>query len=232
MFFHIKGELRGNEAAPVLVVAALLRAAGNADDFQAEDLDSDNIWLHRMPIRRLEAEAIRDAVLAVSGRLDRRMLGSPIAVHHTEFVVGRGRPGKNGPLDGAGRRSIYTSVRRNFLPTLMTTFDVPTPFSTIGRRDVTNVPGQALAMMNDPFIYQQSHLWAERVLSDRKVRSSEERLRAMFLTAFGREGSTSELRSCADTLAVLQTIQGNNELAVWRELCHVLLGSNEFIYVR
>ena len=215
-----------------LVLSNTYAMSSRPANSQVEEVDPDNLWLHRMPVRRLEAEAIRDSVLAVSGRLDQRMLGKPIPVHHTEFVVGRGRPAENGPLDGAGRRSIYTSVRRNFLPTLMTTFDVPTPFSTVGRRNVTNVPGQALALMNDPLIYQQSELWAARTLTDISTTTDEARLRKMFLTAFGRKATTSELRSCAETLDLLQRSQTSSKQGAWRELCHVLLGSNEFIYIR
>ena len=139
-----------------------------ADPVYAEK-DPDNRWLHRMPLRRLEAEAIRDSALAISGRLDRTVGGKPIPVHLTEFVVGRGSPKKSGPLDGAGRRSIYTALRRNFIPTLMLTFDFPGPFTTMGKRDITNVAGQSLALMNDRFLYEQSGLWARRIIKEQSV---------------------------------------------------------------
>ena len=74
-------------------------------------------------------------------------------------MEGRGRPGRNGPLDGNGRRSIYIEVRRNFLSPLMRTFDTPQPFSTVGRRNQSNVPAQALILLNDPFVRQQTDLW-------------------------------------------------------------------------
>src|SRR4029079_4587133 len=77
-----------------------------------ERRDPANALLHRMPVTRLEAEAIRDAILAVSGRLDRTLYGPPVNVYLTEFTEGRGRP-EQGPLDGGGRRSIYQAVRRN-----------------------------------------------------------------------------------------------------------------------
>ncbi|HBB75191.1 MAG TPA: hypothetical protein DC048_12180, partial [Planctomycetaceae bacterium] len=78
---------------------------------------------HHHPLRRLDAEAIRDTILAVSGRLDRTLGGPPVEVFLTEFHDGRGRPA-SGPLDGAGRRSIYTRIRRNFLPGFLTAFDM------------------------------------------------------------------------------------------------------------
>ena len=77
-------------------------------DEAADAADPQNILLHRANLRRLEGEAIRDEILAVSGRLDPAMYGPSVEVHLTPFMDGRGKPGQSGPLDGAGRRSIYT----------------------------------------------------------------------------------------------------------------------------
>ena len=132
----------------------------------AERLDPANVYLHRMNVRRLEAEAIRDALLAVSGRLDRRCTGPVCRRYLTPFMDGRGRPGRSGPLDGDGRRSIYLNVRRNFLNPMFLAFDMPVPFSTMGRRNVSNVPAQALTLMNDPLVVGQARLWAERLMAD------------------------------------------------------------------
>ena len=71
-------------------------------DDHAEATDPDNVLLHRMPVRRLEGEVVCDAILAVLGQLE----GSPVPVHLTAFMTGRGRPKESGPLDGAGRRYI------------------------------------------------------------------------------------------------------------------------------
>ena len=130
----------------------------------AERLDPTNAFLHRMNVRRLEAEAIRDSLLAVSGRLEPSMYGPSVPVHLTSFMEGRGRPGHSGPLDGDGRRSLYLNVRRNFLDPMFLAFDMPVPFSTMGRRNVSNVPAQALTLMNDPMVVGQARLWAKRVI--------------------------------------------------------------------
>src|SRR5436305_1846221 len=120
---------------------------------------------------------------------------TPAAVHLTSFQDGRGRPG-SGPLDGNGRRSLYLSVRRNFLSPFLLAFDTPIPFSTVGRRTVSNVPGQALILMNDPFVHQQAEVWARRVLA--RGGTPKERISEMYLSAFSRPPSDAELRSCLD----------------------------------
>jgi hypothetical protein len=190
-----------------------------------------------MPIRRLEAEAIRDAVLGVSGRLDLRMYGPSIPVHLTEFMQGRGRPETSGPLDGAGRRSIYTAVRRNFLSPMMRAFDAPQPFSTVGRRSVSNVPAQALIMMNDPLIAEQSRLWARRLLS-RHATDYSAAIVDIYETAFSRPPQQAE----ADAAYAFLVDQGRQwQLApeeaiqderVWADLCHVIMNVKEFIFIR
>ncbi len=199
-----------------------------------ERADPNNVWLHRMPIRRLEAEVIRDALLAVSGRLDPTLLGRPVPVQHTEFVVGRGRPDESGPLDGAGRRTVYIASRRNFLPTLLTTFDFPTPFTTVGRRNVTNVPAQSLAMMNDPLVAQQATVWADRILREMPNASPEERLSQMFLEAFARKPQSAEVAILTASLQEFAKVHGCqiDDAAVWSDLAHSLFGTSEFIYLR
>ncbi len=191
---------------------------------QADEADPDNKLLHRMPVRRLEAEEIRDAVLAVSGRLDKSMHGPSVPPHLSAFMVGRGRPAASGPLDGDGRRSIYLAVRRNFINPLFLAFDYPTPFSTMGKRSVSNVPAQALVMMNNPFIQQQAELWAKRVLAEPQL-TPRERLEKMYVAAYARPPSHEEVD---DALAFLG---GRTDVAAWAEFAHVLFNVKEFIFV-
>ncbi|MCB1235466.1 MAG: PSD1 domain-containing protein, partial [Verrucomicrobiae bacterium] len=187
-------------------------------------VDPENILLHRAPVRRLEGEAIRDAILAVSGRLDPTVGGPSIPVHLTGFMDGRGRPKSAGPLDGAGRRSLYTEIRRNFLPPLMMTFDMPVPFNAMGRRGVSNVPAQALALMNDPFVVEQAGLWAKRIADDTSL-TDEQRIERLFLDAYGRKPTHDESRQLTNYLG-----QENPDEA-WRDLCHALFNKKEFIYL-
>jgi hypothetical protein len=191
----------------------------------AERLDPPNTYLHRMNVRRLEAEAIRDALLSVSGRLEPALFGPSVPVYLSRFMDGRGRPARSGPLDGDGRRSIYLNVRRNFLNPMFLAFDAPVPFSTMGRRNVSNVPAQALTLMNDPMVAGQARLWAERILAG-PGRSARARLEALYLTAFGRPPTEQE------ALASLAFLDGQDQSALaWADLCHVLINMKEFIFV-
>ncbi len=88
--------------------------------------------------------------------------------YRTPFMTGRGAR-ESGPLDGDGRRSIYLSVYRNFLNPFMLTFDMPGPFGPQGRRSRSNVPAQALMLMNDPFVIEQSGIWADKVLAETRI---------------------------------------------------------------
>ena len=151
-------------------------------------------------------------------------------VHLTSFMGGRGRP-QGGPLDGAGRHSIYTAIRRNFLPPLHMAFDFPVPFSAMGRRSVSNVPAQALVLMNDPFVAEQSKVWAQRLLKEKDV---EKRLDQAFLEAYSRLPTASEratLAQFAIDQAELHRAKPDT-LAVWKDLCHLLYNKKEFIFLR
>jgi hypothetical protein len=197
---------------------------------EAEKADPANLLLHRMRLRRLEGEAIRDAMLAVSGRLDRTMAGPSVPIYLTPFLDGRGRPG-SGPLDGNGRRTLYLAVKRNFLSPMLLAFDTPSPFSTVGRRTVSNVPAQALILMNDPFVHQQAALWVKRVLA--QPGATPQRVTAMYLSAFGRPPTEDELSACEAFLrqqAELHRANADDPLA-WTDLAHTLFNVKEFIYL-
>jgi hypothetical protein len=190
-----------------------------------DERDPQNRLLHRAPVRRLDAEALRDSLLFVSGRLDEKVGGRPVPVHLTEFQEGRGRPA-SGPIDGAGRRSIYLAVRRNFLSPFLLAFDMPTPFSSVGRRTASNVPSQALILMNDPMVHLQAERWANRLANGGE--SDADRLRTAYLQAFGRVPSASEIEACKAFL----TASGGASAERWKDLCHSLFNVKEFSYLK
>ena len=186
--------------------------------------------MHRMRVRRLEGEAIRDAMLAVSGRLDERMGGASVPVYLTPFLDGRGRP-KSGPLDGDGRRSLYLAVRRNFLSPFLLAFDTPIPFSTVGRRTVSNVPAQALILLNDPFVHQQAEVWARRVLAE--AVSAEARITMMYQSAFSRAPTPVERAACLRFVEQQAQLHKTavDALPPWKDLAHTLFNVKEFIFL-
>jgi hypothetical protein len=196
-----------------------------------ERLDPQNELLHRMAVRRLEAEEIRDALLAVSGRLDPQMFGPGVLPHLSPFMNGRGRPEQSGPLDGNGRRSIYLNIRRNFLDPTLLAFDAPVPFSTMGRRNVSNVPAQALALWNAPLITHLADLWASRVCSQPEATDTR-RIESLYESAFGRAPTAEEMEQCSAFLTTnREERQAVRSEQAWAELCHVLMNVKEFIYV-
>ncbi len=201
----------------------------------ADAQDPTDVVLHRMRLRRLEGEAIRDAILAVSGGLDRRQFGPPVPIYLTADLQGRGRPAASGPLDGAGRRSIYLAVRRNFLSPMMLVFDLPPPATTVGRRNVSNVPAQALILLNDPFVDEQALAWARRaILVDL---APAERIDRLYEAALGRLPEPAEREAALEFLHQ-QAAELNRpdtwptEARVWADLAHVLWNSKEFLFVR
>ena len=207
-----------------------MSTAGNP---AAVEQDPLNLLLHHYPLRRLEGEAIRDRMLAVSGRLDRDVGGPSVEVYLTDFHEGRGKPG-SGPLDGDGRRSIYTKIRRNFLPGFLVAFDLPVPFQAMGRRNVTNVPAQALTMMNDPFVAEQARLWAKKILADPALEPAA-RIERMYREAFARSPSDGERAAAEAFLAAQAEAHGGSltrdprQEAAWADLAHALFNTKEFI---
>lgn len=209
-----------------LMVLSHAYQMSSAAEPEADRVDPTNRLVHRMNVRRLEAEAIRDAMLAVSGRLDLTLFGPSVPTHLTPFMEGRGRPSQSGPLDGNGRRSLYLNVRRNFLSPFLLAFDFPTPASCMGRRNVSNVPAQALTLLNDPFVLERSKLWASRTIASKATR--DERLDSLYRTAFGRAPTDRERQ---DASTFLGAESPGQEVQAWTDLCHVLMNTKEFIFI-
>lgn len=178
----------------------------------AARVDPENRLLSHAILRRLEAEAIRDSLLAVSGDLSREQFGPPV----------------NGD---SNRRSVYVHVRRNALDPFLRAFDFPEPFSATGRRDVTNVPAQSLTMMNDPRIAALADHWAARVLADTSASSDEARVQRMVFAAFGRQATAAEVTACKAQLAASNSTSPDRK-AQWSDLARSLFLCKEFVYIQ
>jgi hypothetical protein len=182
----------------------------------------------------MEAEAIRDAILTASGRLDRTLYGPSIQPYRSaENADRRLFPG---PLDGHGRRSLYIKNNLMEVPHFLGAFNFPGGKVTQGRRDVINVPAQALALLNDPFVLQQAEVWARRLVS-RPDATVAERVEQLFLTALGRPPSAAERQRFSQAVARLAELHQVSpdavltSVPVWKDLAHALFNLQELIYI-
>jgi hypothetical protein len=203
--------------------------------------DSDNRLLARMTRRRLEAEAIRDAMLAVTGELDPRMGGpgffESLPPEALEGLSRKASAWQSSPPAERARRSVYMFVQRSLMAPLMTTLDLCDSTQTCGKRDVTTVAPQALALLNNPFVHARSDALAVRVMRSSHGASDREQCQLAWRLALGRDPTTSELALTENHLATQtahfarQTPALDARRAALASLCQVLLGTNEFVYV-
>jgi hypothetical protein len=194
----------------------------------AQAVDPDNRLLWRQRLRRLEGEPMRDAVLAISGTLNRQMFGPPARIIRGEDGEIRTPAGPDGD-----RRSIYLQVRRSQPLTFLQLFDQPVIETNCTRRETSTVASQALMLLNSDFMTRQAEAFADRVL---KERPSDPASRALLL-AFGRPAIDKEKELFAKFLdqqtqqhAKTQPPPEARRRAV-ADLCHMLLSANEFAYV-
>jgi hypothetical protein len=205
----------------------------NRPSAAARAADPENRLLHHYPARRMEAEAIRDAILMASGRLDLTLGGASVdpfrerEISHQRLF--------SGPLDGKGRRSLY--VKRTLMepPKFLEAFNLPKGGVMQGRRDVTNVPAQALALLNDPFLLDQARVWAEKLTTTEA--SVDARIERMFRVGLGRppeRGERARFAAAVKRFATLHEVAEADVLksaVVWRDVAHTFFNLKEFIYI-
>ena len=217
-----------------IMLSRTYQLASDHDDANyAADPDNKLVW--RMSRRRLDAEAIRDAILAVSGQLDlARPKGSL-----TQEISG-GEIGRRARTDALTRpvtfRSAYLPLVRGLVPEFLTIFDVADPELVVGQRDVTTVATQALYMMNSPLVQEQSEHTARRILAENAPNDAT-RVDLVFRLVFGRLPDETERNSALTFLRDYeQSLEASKPLdekrrAAWAGLCQSLLASAEFRYV-
>jgi len=219
----------------------------SSSNAEFESRDPDNHFLWRMPRRRLDAEALRDGLLAVAGRLHASGGGPGLPLEYPENTGGLRRGEVNPPHFNLGKfRPEQEYVRTVYLPIIRSgpqvgpaevrnVFDFTQPGEFAGRRSTTTVPTQALFLMNGPLLKNRAREVAERML--REVASEPDRLPYLWRLVLGREVSDDEQAGARQLLEQLrQELSGGGdvtppeiELRTWSELCHALLASNEFL---
>jgi len=195
---------------------------------KSDKIDPNNQWLWRFRLRRLEAEAIRDAFLAVSGRMNRSMGGSMLHVKNRQFLFDH--TSKDGTKYESTRRSIYLPVIRNHLYDVFQLFDYSDASVLNGNRSTTTVAPQALFMLNSKFVADCTDSLAEDLL---KITDQKQRLRRLYELAYGRSPSKLEIQMCQQLLSGLQQeLAKDSPKRHWQVLSQVILAANEFIYLR
>jgi hypothetical protein len=207
----------------LILCSAVYRQASTPRDDIADHL------LGRFPLRRLDAEALRDAMLHISGELDTRAGGPYVPSRRT--VEGTVEVAEN--AEGAHRRSVYLQQRRTQVVTLLQLFDAPAMVGTCGKRSLSTVPLQPLVLLNSPFVRARARAFAQRL--DREVGADrEKRLTLAFRLACGRAPAEEELEACRRFLDRQRQVHAREkdvEERTWADLCQMVLASNAFLYV-
>jgi len=190
----------------------LTSAAYQQSSTAPNPLDPENKLLSHYPRRRLDFEATRDSLLFVSGELDLTTGGRPVDISGTSLNC---------------RRTIYGLVDRQNLPAVFRTFDFPVPDQCVERRPQTSVPQQALFNLNSPFVLEQAKALAKEVekISDSKPR---ERIQFLYRRVLDRSPTKSEISTASAFVNEATNDEGENQ---WESLAHVLLMSNEFVFL-
>ena len=189
----------------------------------------------RMTIRRLEAEEVRDSLLAVSGQVDSSMGGSLLKIKNRGYFFDH--TSKDLTDYTSRRRSLYLPVVRNNVYDVFALLDYPDAAIPSGDRSTTTVPTQALLMLNSDLVMQSAAALAERLLSE--PGSDEDRLRRLSVVVYGRESSAAEvagngefLRTLDKSLAASVPDEKARKLKTWGVMCHTAIAANEFMYVK
>jgi hypothetical protein len=197
----------------LIMTSAVYQESTGVDEARAK-LDRDNKLYWRHPARRLEAEVIRDSILAVSGELDPKLFGP-------------------GTLDDKSkRRSIYFTVKRSKLMPMMVIFDAPEALSGMAERPTTTIAPQALHLLNNPQVRQSARSFARRIAPD-SATPLEDAVKTGYQIALARQPSRDEL---ADGVAFIRAQmptypENQRRESALADFCQVLLCLNEFIYV-
>ncbi len=218
------------------------RQPAGGEQSAALSVDPENKLLWRMNLRRLEAEAIRDAVLAASGKLDRTMGGAPIfaaaiadGLSKLEDAFKKSLPI---PTGGEWRRSLYLFARRNYPHTFLEVFDSPIMQTNCTRRVNSVSPLQSLTLLNDDFMVESAGYLADQVSGVAREGKAAQLIEAAYLLTLSRPPTVAEKELAKALLQDQEELHRRANMApdkaakaALANLCHMLLASNEFLYI-
>lgn len=232
-----------------LIMSSAVYRQSSRHTENSDRIDPDNRLYGRMPVRRLESEVVRDAILSISGRRQDKMFGPPVPVMEDEvgqIVIGRenldGERKPTGAVSLGGeeyRRSVYVQVRRSRILSMLETFDAPVMSPNCDNRNFSTVASQSLAFMNSAFVIESAGDFAARLEREAGADLRSQVARA-WLTALGRQASEGELSDAEAFLnRQLQTLQSQSPQAdaagrshqALATFCQALLSANAFLYI-
>jgi len=212
-----------------LILTSATYRQTSAMNQKAHKIDPDNQLLWRFPLRRLEAEAVRDAILQVSGELDPTQGGPYIPVKRLET----GQIIVEETTKGIFRRSVYLQHRRTQPVSLMESFDAPDLSPNCVRRSSSTVSLQSLALLNSDFVRNRSRAFARVVLESSRTTVADKISLATQL-AYGRPATAEEQAAATEFLRIQLPNYVNvpdAEQRAWSDLCQMLLASSNFLYI-
>ena len=210
----------------IMASAAYQRATKPAADARRSVVDSENRLLSHFPIRRLEAEEVRDSVLFVAGLLERTMGGKTIPVKNREFFFNH--TSKDATTYDSPRRALYLPVVRNNVYDLFEQFDFPDPAVPNGNRNATVVAPQALLMLNSDLVGKAAEKFAASLLAS--ASDDVRRIEFAYQKAYARPPTAKELARAKKFLTDFKPDSAASPSA-WAIFCQSLLAANEFIYL-
>jgi len=189
------------------------------------EIDAENEFYWKANHRRLDAESLRDAILAISGELDLDPPTGSVIAKLGETQIDRNVKQMAMVKAPKPYRSVYLPVVRNNVDDMMRTFDFAEPSMIVGRRSVTTVPSQALFLLNSKFMLKQSTALAEKILADSSL-TSRERVGRIYRQVLNRTPSKTEESRALEFIEAC-----NDEANAWAGLCQAVFGSAEFRYL-
>jgi len=226
--------IRANWSLKWLHRQIVLSATFQTDSVASQALverDPENLWFGRARTRRLEAEAIRDALLAVAGQLDTTMGGSLLTVKNRAYFFDH--TSRDLTDYSSTRRSLYLPVVRNNVYDVLQLLDYPDAAVPSGDRTTSTVAPQALLMLNSELALQASRQLAVRIM--RTADASGPRVRLLYRLTLGRDPTPAEItesQRLVESIGRMAGPQQDPDLIGWSSLCQVVLASNEFFYLR
>lgn len=205
-----------------IVLSRTYQLSSNASE-ELIKADGENLLIARHNRRRLDAESLRDSMLAASGQLDLQPADGSI-IRHRDILVNLA-----GNLhQPSNHRSVYLCYLRSSLPPELAAFDVPDFTTVTGQRNVSTIPGQALHLFNNPFVIAQAEHFASSIMEEST--DDNTRVRSTFRRALNREPNPNELNQSID---FLESTKGElkSDKKAWSSFCQALLATSEFRYI-